>query len=176
MNAFKSVRPAIAGGAVGLNRETGAARCALLVPFIASILTFACGKKSADSIGPRDSEPEGPARIVGTFIPGSSGFYYNSPVLRDGFLYIGTSRKLASAPARDNRFFKLDAALSEVWNFPLDSAEVRGGAALDEEGNVYFTVQTGKTGGDLSGAEIFVYSLTDQGVFRWRKRIAGRGK
>ncbi len=84
-----------------------------------------------------------------------------------------TSRQLKSSPAEDNYFLKLDADLNKVWDYPLHKSEVRGGATLDSEGNVYFVVEEGKTEDweDLSPLRQHLVSLTNEGQLRWRKDI-----
>jgi hypothetical protein len=83
-------------------------------------------------------------RIIASFTPGSSYFYYNSPTLVDDNIYVGTSRKAKDNPVDDNYFFKLDTDLNKIWEYPLYLSEVRGGATLDSEGNIYFVVEEGK--------------------------------
>lgn len=83
-------------------------------------------------------------RIIASFTPGSSYFYYNPPTLVDDNIYVGTSRKAKDNPVDDNYFFKLDTDLNKIWEYPLYLSEVRGGATLDSEGNIYFVVEEGK--------------------------------
>lgn len=112
------------------------------------------------------------SKIETSFQPGSSGFYYNSPIIRDNYIYIGTSRKLFDEVATDNFFYKLDLDLNKIWQYSLGTTEVRGSAVLDQNGNVYFTAQEGKVGMDVSNMVLYVYSLDNQGQFRWKKLIA----
>ncbi|MFM7021635.1 MAG: PQQ-binding-like beta-propeller repeat protein [Flavobacteriales bacterium] len=110
--------------------------------------------------------------IEHTFQPGNTGFDYNSPIIKDDFLYIGTSKKLFSDVSSDNAFYKFDLQLNVIWKYALDSSEVRGSAALDSDNNIYFTVQEGRKYGDMSQSKLYVYSLNNSGTFRWKKLIA----
>jgi outer membrane protein assembly factor BamB len=107
-----------------------------------------------------------------TFLPGKTGFDYNSPIIKGSYLYIGTSTKLFSDVENDNAFYKFDLQLTQIWKYQLDSFEVRGSAALDSDDNIYFTVQEGRKYGDGSQSKLYVYSLTNSGTFRWKKLIA----
>ncbi|MCX6183244.1 MAG: PQQ-binding-like beta-propeller repeat protein [Bacteroidetes bacterium] len=111
-------------------------------------------------------------KIEYSFAPGESGFDYNSPIIKGNFLYIGTSKKMFSDPAKDNKFYKFDLQLNVIWSYNLDSNEVRGSAALDSDDNIYFTVQSGRKNGDMSSSTIYVYSLSNSGTLRWKKLIA----
>lgn len=117
----------------------------------------------------------GPGAISHIFRQGSSTYYYNSPTLVGGCIYIGTSRKLYDNPAPDNYFFKLDHTLNKIWEHPLGDKEVRGGATLDSQGNVYFVVETGRSGGYAGGVRDFLYSLDPHGNFRWEREITAAG-
>lgn len=112
-------------------------------------------------------------RIVASFTQGLGYFYYNSPTLVDGYVYIGTSSKLKGPPARDNCFWKLDADLKKVWEYPLYTTEVLGGATLDSEGSVYFVAQEGKAENweDFSSLRQYLVSLTNDGQLRWKNDI-----
>lgn len=114
----------------------------------------------------------GSGRLLHTFTsPGSGHFYYNPPTLVDGYIYIGTSINFLADPVDDNYFFKLDSNLNEVWRYVLESKEVRGAAALDSSGNIYFVVETDRTKGDVSNADDYLFSLDSAGGFRWEKQI-----
>ncbi len=107
-----------------------------------------------------------------TFLPGKTGFDYNSPIIKGNYLYIGTSTKLFSDVENDNAFYKFDLQLTQIWKYTLDTNEVRGSAALDSDDNIYFTVQEGRKYGDGSKSKLYVYSLDNSGNFRWKKLIA----
>ncbi len=147
----------------------------LSLPLVALMTTGSIGCAPGDS------------RILAIFRQGSTGYaysskigdayyYFNPPTLVGGYVYIGTSRKHSDRPGPQNWFFKLDANLVKVWEFPLGESEVRGPAALDTAGNVYFVAQSGRAwevGGwtDYSVARSFLYSLTNDGAYRWRLEI-----
>ncbi len=114
-------------------------------------------------------------RALASFSKGTAGYYYGSPLFRAGYVYIGTSSGPDSSPAPDNSFYRLDAGLKLLWEYPLGTDEVRGTADLDGEGNVYFTVQSGRTKGDTSGAAVSVCSLDKYGKFRWKAPVIARG-
>jgi outer membrane protein assembly factor BamB len=116
-----------------------------------------------------------PGTILHIFRQGSSTYYYNSPTLVDGYIYIGTSRKLNNSPASDNYFFKLDSALNRIWDYLLGEDEVRGGATLDSQGNIYFVVEAGRSSGYVGGVRDFLYSLGPNGNFRWQREITAAG-
>lgn len=110
------------------------------------------------------------ARELHTFSPGSVGFYYSPPTLVGDHIYVGTGRGFHYEVASDNRFFKLNLKLAKVWEYPLGKGEVRGGAALDDSGNVYFVVQEGRTP-QIGGGVLYLYSLDSTGGFRWSRAI-----
>ena len=82
---------------------------------------------------------------------GGWGYYYNPPTLVDNHIYIGTSSRSHEPPSDNNAFYKIDSDLQKVWEYSLGSNEVRGAAALDSQGNVYFVVEKGRESGDFSG-------------------------
>ena len=98
-------------------------------------------------------------------------FYYNSPTYVSGFIYIGTSRKYFDPPITTNCFFKLDTGLNKIWSHSLGSSEVRGSAVLDSSGNIYFIVERGRLTGDTSKSVFYLYSLANDGSFRWEKYL-----
>ncbi len=129
--------------------------------------------------GCADSDP----RIIASFRQGEDTFnyspklgranyYYNPPTVVGDHVYIGTSRRLHDAPGPDNFFFKLDNNLKKVWEYPLGYDEVRGGAALDAEGRIYFVVERGRKLGDASMVEDFLFCLSNDGKFQWQFLIA----
>jgi outer membrane protein assembly factor BamB len=106
---------------------------------------------------------------------GGAYYYYNSPTVVGGHVYIGTSRRLNDSPGPDNFFFRLDAGLKKVWEYPLGEGEVRGGATLDAEGRIYFVVEKGRKLGDASDATDELYCLSNDGNLLWTFPItAGR--
>ncbi|MBI5187373.1 MAG: PQQ-like beta-propeller repeat protein [Nitrospinae bacterium] len=109
--------------------------------------------------------------LLSSFTHGFGYFYYASPTLVDNNIYIGTSVKMYGNPITDNYFFKLDSALAKVWEYSLGSKEVRGSAALDSGGNVYFVVEEGRQLGDTSNSKLYLYSLDSKGNIRWTHLI-----
>jgi outer membrane protein assembly factor BamB len=107
-----------------------------------------------------------------SFSQGSVGFYYNSPTIVGDYLYIGTSRGFNYDVAGDNSFFKLDLSLNKVWEYPLAKREVRGAATLDGAGNIYFVVEEGRLREDTSNSRLYLYSLDNNGNFRWSRQTA----
>lgn len=110
-------------------------------------------------------------RQLYSFSQGSAGFYYNPPTLVGDYIYIGTSRGFLYDVASDNYFFKLNLNLTKAWEYPLGNKEVRGGATLDGSGNIYFVIEEGRLNGDNSNSILYLYSLDNNGVFRWSKII-----
>lgn len=144
------------------NREL---RRPLFLLMVSAVVFAACNKSTSE---PDTSDG---SRIIAEFTQGSAYFYYNPPTLVGHFIYIGTSRKLAEDPAPDNYFFKLDEDLNKVWAYPLGSDEVRGGAALDDAGNIYFVVEKGRVGGDSPEVRDFLYRLNTSGEKQWEFEI-----
>ncbi len=115
----------------------------------------------------------GARRIVRSFSPGTEhgGFYVNPPTIVDDHVYIGTSINSSQPAEKDNFFYKLDLDLEEIWQYKLDDYfEVQGGAALDSSKNIYFVV-TKRTEGKRGSQESHLYSLTNNGKFRWKQKI-----
>lgn len=119
----------------------------------------------------------GGTRIAKTFTPATeSGFYVNPPTIVDDFLYIGTSVNTSFEPIKNNYFYKLDLDLNLVWEYALpEYHEVEGGGALDSHGNIYFKVSK-RTGKKMSTQENHLYSLANDGAFRWKKKISYDGE
>lgn len=115
----------------------------------------------------------GALRIKAQFTPSTkSGFYVNPPTIVNDFLYIGTSINSSYEPEKDNYFYKLNLNLKKIWNYKLpEYHEVQGGAALDSFGNIYFVV-TKRHKTKFSSQESDLYSLTNDGHFRWKQRIS----
>lgn len=90
-----------------------------------------------------------------------AGFYYSPPTLINNYIYIGTARKWYLEPEDDNFFYRLDASLNKVWEFPLGIKELRGGAVMDRDRNIYFVVEEGRHGQDTSGSTLWLYSITN---------------
>jgi outer membrane protein assembly factor BamB len=111
-------------------------------------------------------------RLLYSFSQGSTGFYYNPPTLVGNYIYIGTSRGFLYDVATTNYFLKLNLNLTKVWEYPLGNKEVRGGATLDSAGNIYFAMEDGRLSGNNSNSKLYLYSLDNNGVFRWSKQIA----
>ena len=115
-------------------------------------------------------------RQLQTFTQGSVGYYYNPPTIVNNYIYIGTSRGDPYAPAIDNSFFKLDASLNKVWEYPLGPNEVTGSATLDKIGNIYFVVNEGREKNNMGYSLNKLYSLDKDGKFRWSRNIDNQGK
>lgn len=134
---------------------------------IVAIILSSCEKQNdnnEDVITPHE-------RQLHSFAQGTVGFYYNPPTVVNNFIYIGTSRGTRYQPANDNAFFKLDANLNKMWEFPLSIKEVRGAATLDQLGNIYFVV--GERPSAMQTSTLELYSLDNDGNFRWSKNISG---
>ena len=126
--------------------------------------------------GPAPPPPPPPTRLVAEFKPGNLGFYYGPPTLVGGAVYAGTSRGIRFRWADTNAFYKLTAAaLAKVWEFPLGAKEVRGGAALDPAGNVYFFVEEGRGIDNSNPSTFWLYSLDPSGTLRWTKEVRRTG-
>jgi outer membrane protein assembly factor BamB len=134
-------------------------RCLILL-FLMSILIWSCVNDVDDNGGTAD-------RQLYSFSQGSVGFYYNPPTLVGNHIYIGTSRGFLYDVADNNYFFKLNLNLSKVWEFQLGNKEVRGGATLDKAGNIYLVVEEGRLKGDNSKSKLYLYSLDNNGAYRW---------
>lgn len=137
----------------------------LILLIILSCILIACGGGS--------SENSASNRQLYSFSQGSVGFYYNPPTLVDNHVYIGTSRGAGYSVAPANFFFRLDSSLNKVWEYPLGNKEVRGGAALDSFGNVYFVVEDAREENTIS--KFYLYSLDNNGIFRWSRLIVSYG-
>lgn len=139
------------------------------------LLLLGCGGPGTQPPGPPPAPPPSPPplspRLLHTFQPGSVGFYYAPPTLVGDHLYVGTSRGLNYPVAPSNAFFKLTLTLAKVWEYPLGSKEVRGSATLDGLGNVYFVVEEGRQPGNTTGSTLSLYSLDQNGAFRWAQPI-----
>ena len=135
---------------------------------LSCILLIGCGRGRGVDGGHNGGTTE---RLLYSFSQGSAGFYYNPPTLVGNYIYIGTSRGFLYDVASDNYFFKLNLNLTKVWEYPLGNKEVRGGATLDGSGNIYFVIEEGRLKGDNSNSKLYLYSLDNNGVFRWSKII-----
>ncbi len=129
------------------------------------VLLISCSKENND-LGNNDK----------TFSQDLCGYYYNPPTIVNNALFIGTSHKLFEAPRNANFMFKLDADLNKVWEYALGTKEVRGSAALDSQGNIYFVVQENRAANDMSNSELYLYSITGDGLsLRWKQKVMGVG-
>jgi outer membrane protein assembly factor BamB len=139
--------------------------------------TGACGgggDGSANDTTPTGPTQNGPvlsSRLAYSFKPGAIGFYYNPPTIVGNALYIGTSRGVEYSIGTTNTFYKFSLTLAEQWEYPLGSKEVRGAAALDAAGNIYFTVEEGRFRGTSNPSTLYLYSLDPSGQLRWTKEI-----
>ena len=137
----------------------------LLLPLI-FLLSSQCGGGGG---GGGDGGGGTSERLLYSFSQGSAGFFFNPPTLVGNYIYIGTSRDISYEVAIDNYFYKFNLDLTKVWEYPLGKKEVKGGATLDSAGNIYFVVQDREKS---NFGYPFLYSLDNQGVFRWSKPIS----
>ncbi len=139
-----------------------------------------------------EADEEIEERVVATFTPESrTCFQCNSPTIVDDYIYIGTSTRviegsdsvdyLSTIP--DNFFYKMDLDLNIIWEYPLQKTMVDGGATLDSNNNIYFVtlsysptdvINPDGTMNYLTNVEL--YSLTNDGAFRWKKHITRDGE
>lgn len=101
----------------------------------------------------------------------NAGFSLGCPTLVNNYIYIGTSAPQTYSPSPNNYFYKLDKTLAKIWEYPLGSNQVRGAASLDSYGNIYFAVDSNNA--MSSSVSIMIYSLDNNGNFRWSKNIGG---
>lgn len=140
------------------------------------------------AIPPKNTQAPTPESfgIVATFTPPSkTAFEYNPPTIVDGFIYIGTSTKIALdgdmtgviEKLPDNSFYKMDTDLNVLWEYPLGKTQVDGGAVLDSQGNIYFVTITYKAGISTDRnkpwpvTQLELVSLDSAGVLRWKQPI-----
>lgn len=151
---------------------------------------------SGTESGSQNNQPiTGNDRIVATFTPESgSAFQYNPPTIVDDFIYIGTSTKIDPSETSSkylttlplNYFYKFDLDLKPVWTYSLGATMVDGGASLDSQGNIYFvtidyapidnSANVQKGGGKNFLTLLNLYSLTNDGQFRWKRQISARNE
>lgn len=134
-------------------------------------------------------------RVVKTFLPESgTAFKYNSPLLKDGYLYAGTSMRTgysAEGPGQariedlpDQYFYKFDLDFNVVWKYPLHKRMVTGGAVMDTDGNLYFIAELVTKNSSFSPEQakeqkekeyfssLSLVSLDGNGSFRWEKPVS----
>lgn len=141
----------------------------ILILLLSCMFLISCNSSGG---GSDETSETSSGRLLHSFSDGDSvGHYYNSPTLVGDYLYIGNSRGFLYEVSIDNSFYKLNRDLTKVWEYNLGSNEVRGGAALDSNGNIYFVVEEGRVKGDASGSQLFLYSLRNDGEFRWYKLL-----
>ena len=138
-----------------------------------AVVAVSCGGNgdTSPSAPPSPNPPALSPRLLHTFAPASLGFYYGPPTLLDNAIYVGTSRGVNYQPGQNNAFYKLSLALNKLWEFPLGNKEVRGGAALDAAGNIYFAVEEGRFAGTSNPSTLSLYSLSPSGALRWTRVI-----
>jgi outer membrane protein assembly factor BamB len=132
-----------------------------------------CGGQDAGD-SPTDPLPNDSTlspRLLYSFSPGTIGFYYGPPTLVGDAIYIGTSRGINYPPGTTNAFYKISTRLTKVWEYPLGRLEVRGGAALDGAGNIYFAAEEGRVVGTSNPSVFWLYSLSPSGGLRWTRQI-----
>lgn len=123
-------------------------------------LLLGCGKDNGEEVTPSEFQ-------LNFFSDHQVGFYYNPPTLMNGDVYIGTSRSITYTPTSNNYFYKLNASLTKVWEYPLQNFQVIGAASIDSDGNIYFIADSGRTC-TYCDASIYLYSLDPNGNFRWK--------
>ena len=129
-------------------------------------------------------------RIEASFLPESgAAFKYNSPLVYEGHLYLGTSERTGYDNAlvteiHDNYFYKMDLDLNVIWEYPLGKRMVKGGATIDSNENLYFVTDLvtdnpnfvmGPKGDKEQQylSELKLVSLTREGELRWEVPISG---
>ena len=85
---------------------------------------FSCKKENNSSTNNNNSNNSNNSNntssnhsIEHTFMPGKSGFDYNSPIVKGDFIYIGTSIKFFGNVEKDNAFYKFDLHLNKIWQY-----------------------------------------------------------
>jgi hypothetical protein len=104
------------------------------------------------------------------FITTGTGFSNGCPTLVNNYIYIGTSSNI---PTNNNFVYKLDLELNNIWEFPIGSENITGPPSLDSYGNIYFIADSGKTYQFGPSEKLKLYSLDNNGGFRWSKDISG---
>ena len=148
-------------------------RLALLV-MVSVVALIGCGGGGEGGGGGNpngDGNTQSERKLYSLYLP-STGIYYSSPTLAGNYIYIGTSRGWLYDVASNNYFFKLNLNLTKAWEYPLEKKEVRGGATLDSSGNIYFVIEDGRLNGNSSNSKLYLYSLDNNGVYRWSKIIS----
>jgi outer membrane protein assembly factor BamB len=120
---------------------------------------------------PSPGTPGTSTRLLYEFLPGNVGFYYGAPAVVGNAIYVGTARGVEYQRGTTNAFYKLSLSLAKQWEFSLGDKEVRGGAALDAAGNVYFAVEEGRFAGSSNPSFFWLYALDPNGALRWTKQI-----
>lgn len=142
-----------------------------------------------------NDEKEYNERIVKTFLPESgAAFKYNSPMLHEDYLYLGTSSRtgydnVPIADLPDNFFYKLDLDFNVIWQYSLGKRMVTGGAVMDSNENIYFVAEQVTKNSDYAMGEnekmdkeneylaaVNLVSLDSTGKFRWEKPISGENE
>jgi len=80
----------------------------------------------------------------------------------------------------------MDLDLKVVWKYSLGKTQVGGGATLDSKGNIYFVTidfsvdpapqDPNDNGSKSLLTELNLYSLTNDGIFRWKRQISYNGE
>ncbi|MFH0952637.1 MAG: PQQ-binding-like beta-propeller repeat protein [Patescibacteria group bacterium] len=139
--------------------------------------------------GAFDNSKEFNERIVKTFVPESgAAFKYNSPMLNNGYLYLGTSEKtgydnMPPSEISDNYFYKMDLEFNIIWQHPLQKKMVTGGAVMDSDDNIYFLAElvtenpnfdanTEKDKEHRYFSQLELFSLTPDGNLRWQRSVS----
>jgi outer membrane protein assembly factor BamB len=140
----------------------------LVAPIIAIwLLTFLSGCGTTDNDNDEEVTPS--ERQLYVFSVPGVGFSVGPPTLVNDLIYIGTSVNLTYLPSTSNYFYKLDETLNKVWEYPLGNKQLRGAASLDNLGNIYFVVDSGRT--CLWDAKIKLYSLDNNATSDGQKKL-----
>lgn len=110
-------------------------------------------------------------RLLNKFTTDAGCFYYNPPTIVNGYVYIGMSEAGAHEPVEHHYLYKLDRNLNIIWKYDFGKREIRGGATLDSQGNIYFVIEEGRSARDCSNVRQFLYSLDNDGNYRWNIEI-----
>lgn len=137
----------------------------LFVVIFSLILSYGCEKeKSKEEVFTKSERQKFEFSAPGV------GFSGGSPTLVNNYLYIGTSIGLTYTPSPKNYFYKLGLSLNKIWEHSLGNQQIRGSASLDDFGNIYFVIDSGRT--SMSSSVVLkLYSLDNNGNFRWSRNI-----
>ncbi len=117
-------------------------------------------------------------RIVKLYDASPNSFHYSMFTIHKNNLFIGTT-DFEGNENKTNKIIKMDLDLNKIWEYELEGCDVKGSASFDSKENMYITVMEKLNimdDEDPSGknmlTKIYLYSLTGEGKFRWRKEIS----